>query len=121
MAARCRASRAVGQSRLLVGITYQQQDEGVLNKPEANVFVNTLGSSEIVMMTHAWVRTQDYWTLLRSLTKRLKQRLDDENMEIPFPQQDVYIRSFPVTAQPVQTKPEQQDDGNASEPSTPAK
>ena len=97
-----------------------EQHEGVLNKPEANVFVNTLGSSEVVMMTHAWVRTQDYWTLLRSLTKRLKQRLDDENIEIPFPQQDVYIRSFPVTAQPVQTKPEQQDDGNASEPSTPA-
>ncbi len=97
-----------------------EQHEGVLNKPEANVFVNTLGSSEIVMMTHAWVRTQDYWILLRSLTKRLKQRLDDENMEIPYPQQDVYIRSFPATAQPVQTKPEQQDDGNESEPSTPA-
>ncbi len=98
-----------------------EQHEGILNKPEANVFVNSLGSSEIVMMTHAWVRTQDYWTLLRSLTKRIKQRLDDEDMEIPYPQQDVYIRSFPATAQPVQIKPEQQDDGNASEPTTPAK
>jgi len=58
--------------------------------------------------------------LLRSLTKRLKQRLDDEDMEIPYPQQDVYIRSFPTTAQTVQTKPEQQDDGNASEPSATA-
>jgi len=62
------------------------------------VFVNSLGSSEIVMMTHAWVRTRNYWTLLRYLSKRLKQRLNDENMEIPYPQQDVYIRSFPVTA-----------------------
>jgi len=73
------------------------QHEGILRKPEPIVFVDTLGSSEIVMMTHAWVRTEDYWRLLRSLTKRLKQRLDDEDMEIPFPQQDVYIRSFPGT------------------------
>jgi len=69
--------------------------EGILKKPEPNVFVDTLGSSEIIMMTHAWVKTQEYWAQLRSLTKKLKQRLDDEDMEIPYPQQDVYIRSFP--------------------------
>ncbi|MEE4329754.1 MAG: mechanosensitive ion channel family protein [Wenzhouxiangella sp.] len=73
-----------------------ERQEGILKKPEPNVFVDSLGSSEIVMMTHAWVRTEDYWTQLRALTKRLKQRLDDEDMEIPFPQQDIYIRSFPV-------------------------
>lgn len=86
------------------------KQEGILKKPEPNVFVDTLGSSEIVMMTHAWVRTQDYWKLLRSLTKRLKQRLDDEDMEIPFPQQDVYIRSFPGTAKLAPLKPEQDDE-----------
>lgn len=78
-----------------------EKQEGILKKPEPNVFVDTLGSSEIVMMTHAWVRTRDYWTLLRALTKRLKQRLDDEDMEIPYPQQDVYIRSFPGVPAPV--------------------
>ena len=82
------------------------KQDGVLKKPEPNVFVDTLGSSEIVMMTHAWVRTEDYWRLLRSLTKRLKQRLDDEDMEIPFPQQDVYIRSFPGTVQTESQKKE---------------
>jgi small conductance mechanosensitive channel len=47
------------------------------------------------MMVHAWVRTSDYWTVLRSLTKRLKQRLDEEDMEIPYPQQDIYVRALP--------------------------
>jgi len=69
--------------------------EGVLSKPQPNVFVDDLGASEIVMMVHAWVRTSDYWTVLRSLTKRLKQRLDEEDMEIPYPQQDIYVRSLP--------------------------
>ncbi len=69
--------------------------EGVLPKPQPNVFVDNMGASEIVMMVHAWVRTSDYWTVLRSLTKRLKQRLDEEDMEIPYPQQDIYVRSLP--------------------------
>jgi small conductance mechanosensitive channel len=94
--------------------------EGILKKPEPNVFVNSLGSSEIVMMTHAWVRTKDYWRLLRSLTKRLKQRLDDEDMEIPFPQQDIYIRSFPGTANLAPLKPEQDDKGATPEVTGPA-
>src|SRR6056297_1663289 len=69
--------------------------EGVLSKPQPNVFVDDLGASEIVMMVHAWVRTSDYWTVLRSLTKRLKQRLDEEDMEIPYPLKDTYVRSLP--------------------------
>jgi len=69
--------------------------EGVLRKPEPNVFVDAMEQSDILMVTHAWVRTADYWTLLRSLTKRLKQRLDEEDIEIPFPQQDIYVRALP--------------------------
>jgi len=94
--------------------------EGILKKPEPNVFVNTLGSSEIVMMTHAWVRTNDYWRLLRSLTKRLKQRLDDEDMEIPFPQQDVYIRSFPGTTPLAPSMPEQGGNGAGQQATDPS-
>ncbi|MBS3747353.1 MAG: mechanosensitive ion channel [Wenzhouxiangellaceae bacterium] len=69
--------------------------EGILRKPEPNVFVDAMEQSDILMVTHAWVRTADYWTLLRSLTKRLKQRLDEEDIEIPFPQQDIYVRALP--------------------------
>lgn len=69
--------------------------EGVLAKPPPNVFVDNMGASEVVMMVHAWVRTSDYWTVLRSLNKRLKQRLDEEDMEIPYPQQDIYVRAMP--------------------------
>jgi len=69
--------------------------EGILRKPEPNVFVDAMEQSDILMVIHAWVRTADYWTLLRSLTKRLKQRLDEEDIEIPFPQQDIYIRALP--------------------------
>ena len=69
--------------------------EGILRKPEPNVFVDAMEQSDILMVIHAWVRTTDYWTLLRSLTKRLKQRLDEEDIEIPFPQQDIYVRALP--------------------------
>jgi len=91
------------------------QHKGILKKPEPNVFVDTLGSSEIIMMTHAWVRTEDYWKLLRSLTKRIKQRLDDEDMEIPFPQQDIYIRSVPAISPLVARQSGEQGDGEPPE------
>lgn len=68
---------------------------GVLRKPEPNVFVDAMEQSDVLMVTHAWVRTVDYWPRLRSLTKRLKQRLDEEGIEIPFPQQDIYVRALP--------------------------
>ncbi|NDY97045.1 mechanosensitive ion channel family protein [Wenzhouxiangella limi] len=71
--------------------------EGILRKPAPNVFVDAMEQSDILMITHAWVRTPDYWTLLRSLTKRIKQRLDREGIEIPFPQQDIYVRALPGT------------------------
>ncbi|MGM0659283.1 MAG: mechanosensitive ion channel family protein [Pseudomonadota bacterium] len=97
--------------------------EGILRKPEPNVFVDAMEQSDILMVTHAWVRTPDYWTLLRSLTKRLKQRLDEEDIEIPFPQQDIYVRALPgsdVEKQPpkkpaAKPKPESEP-GPESEP-----
>lgn len=97
--------------------------EGILRKPEPNVFVDAMEQSDILMVTHAWVRTADYWTLLRSLTKRLKQRLDEEDIEIPFPQQDIYVRALPgsdVEKQPpkkpeAKPKPESEP-GPESEP-----
>lgn len=69
--------------------------EGVLNKPEPSVFVNSTGRSEVVMVVHVWVRKPDFWPLLRSLTKRIKQRLDEEGVEIPFSKQDIYVRALP--------------------------
>ena len=81
---------------------------GVLRKPEPNVFVDAMEQSDVLMVTHAWVRTVDYWPRLRSLTKRLKQRLDEEGIEIPFPQQDIYVRALPqsVAEKPTVNTPE---------------
>lgn len=92
--------------------------EGILGTPPPNVFVDKMGTSEVVMGTHAWVRTPDFWTLMRSLTKRLRQRLAEEGVEIPLPQQDIYVRTLP---DPRPRKPVVQDDESAPDTDMPDK
>ncbi len=40
-----------------------------------------------------WVLTADYWTVYWEITRRVKIRFDEENISIPFPQQDMHIIS----------------------------
>jgi small conductance mechanosensitive channel len=43
-----------------------------------------------------WVNTCDYWGVYFDLTEKIKLRFDEENISIPFPQQDVHLFSQPV-------------------------
>ena len=63
----------------------------VLSKPEATVHIGRWDDSSVTMMAKPWVRTADYWSTLRALTKRFKQRFDAEGIQIPFPQRDVHV------------------------------
>ncbi len=63
----------------------------VLSKPEPTVHIARWDDSSVSMMAKPWVRTADYWSTLRALTKRFKQCFDAEGIQIPFPQRDVHV------------------------------
>ncbi len=63
----------------------------VLKSPEATVHIGRWDDSSVTMMAKPWVGTADYWSTLRALTKRFKQRFDAEGIKIPFPQRDVHV------------------------------
>lgn len=66
------------------------RDERVLTEPEPLIAVGTLADSSVNIRVRPWTETDNVWPLRYDLIKRIKQRFDEENITIPFPQRDVH-------------------------------
>jgi small conductance mechanosensitive channel len=50
-----------------------------------------LGDSSVNLVVRPWVRTEDYWAVYFDLLQAIKEGLDEQGIEIPFPQMDVHV------------------------------
>lgn len=75
-----------------------QSDQRILADPPATVAVKALGESSIDFAVRMCANNTDWWNLQCDTLERIKLQFDAENIEIPFPQQDVRIRELPSTA-----------------------
>lgn len=66
-------------------------DENVLTEPPYVVAVNELGESGITILIRPWVRTEDYWQVKWRILEKVHDRLNEEGIEIPFPQVTVHM------------------------------
>ena len=66
-------------------------DERVIATPEPLIRMTELGESSVNFIVRAWCRTEDYWELRWHITRRVKERFDEEGITIPFPQRDVHL------------------------------
>jgi small conductance mechanosensitive channel len=66
-------------------------DERVLLDPAPQVLVASLGDSSVNMRLRLWVATSNYWPLLFYLNEEVKIALDQNGLNIPFPQRDVHL------------------------------
>lgn len=66
-------------------------DSRVLQDPASQVVVAELADSSVNFNVRPWCATGDYWGIFFDFQKNIKQRLDQEGVSIPFPQQDVYM------------------------------
>ena len=64
----------------------------VMAEPAPSVSVLALADSSVNLTIRPWCKPEDYWTVFFSVTENAKLVLDQHNIEIPFPQQDVYIK-----------------------------
>lgn len=90
---------------LVVGISYTddveqglaiaksvlEADDRILKDPAPETMVIGLGDNSVNINMRAWVAGGDYFPVLTSLQKTVKQRYDAEGISIPFPQRDVHI------------------------------
>lgn len=66
-------------------------DERVFEDPEPLIAVSLLGDSSVNILARYWSASSDFFALRLELTKALKERLDQEGINIPYPQMDVHM------------------------------
>ena len=90
---------------LMIGVSYNadlqktkalltkicESDERVLKEPGVQVGVHTLADSSVNFVVRPWVSTAEYWNVYFDLMQAIKEGLDKEGIEIPFPQMDVHM------------------------------
>ncbi|WP_209475658.1 mechanosensitive ion channel family protein [Thermococcus stetteri] len=58
----------------------------VLAEPEPMVFVDNLGNSSVNIAVRAWAPSEKWFDVRWQIVQRIKEALDKEGIEIPFPQ-----------------------------------
>lgn len=66
-------------------------DERVLAEPACLIAVSALADSSVNFIVRPWVRTENYWPVMYSLTEAIKKRFDQDGISFPFPQRDVHL------------------------------
>jgi small conductance mechanosensitive channel len=67
------------------------EDDRILKEPEPLVAVSNLGNSSVDIRIRPWTETKNVWPLRYALTKRIKEKFDENGVSIPFPQRDVHL------------------------------
>lgn len=68
-----------------------KEDSGVMKDEEMQIFVDSLGSSSVVLGMRAWVKTEEYWTTRWRLLENMKLTFDENGIEIPYRQVTVHM------------------------------
>lgn len=66
-------------------------DDRVLQDPAPTIAVLELADSSVNFVVRPWTKTEDYWGVYFDTMAAVKLRLDEEGIEIPFPQTDVHL------------------------------
>jgi len=62
--------------------------------PEPIVRVTNLGDNSVDLTLNIWTTNADWWTMQCDLLEQFKHALDDEKIEIPFPQRSVHVKGL---------------------------
>lgn len=65
----------------------------VLNNPEPFINISEHGDSAVNFVVRVWTKTENYWKVYFYILEQAKIRFDEENINIPYPQMDVHIKS----------------------------
>jgi len=67
----------------------------VVAEPPPTIDVLELGDNSVNLAVRPWVKTPDFWRVRSDILEEMKERFDAADINIPFPQQDVYLHQVP--------------------------
>ena len=68
------------------------KDECIIKNEQINVFVHELADNAVVLGIRAWVKHEEYWETRWRLLEEIKLLLDENGIEIPYPQMTVHMQ-----------------------------
>ena len=68
------------------------KDECIIKNKQINVFVHELADSAVVLGIRAWVKNEEYWETRWRLLEEIKILLDENGIDIPYPQMAVHMK-----------------------------
>lgn len=95
------------RAEVVVGISYNsdinkaiqvikrvlEEKELVLAVPPPTIIVDNLGDSAVVLKVLYWTPSQEYWSIRREIIREIKEALEKEGIEIPFPQRVLWVKT----------------------------
>lgn len=69
------------------------KDERILKSPEPFIELGKLNDSSVDITMRVWVNVADYWAVFFSMNEKVYKAFAEENLNIPFPQMDVHMKS----------------------------
>jgi Small-conductance mechanosensitive channel len=86
-----------------------EEKELVLAVPSPIVIVDSLGDNAVVLKVLFWTPSQEFWTVRREIIREIKEALEKEGIEIPFPQRVLWLKT------PLKIESSDSSNSNASE------
>jgi small conductance mechanosensitive channel len=68
-----------------------KSDSRILSEPAYQIAVSELADSSVNLVVRPWVKASDYWAVRFDLNRAIKEALDSNGIEIPFPQRTVHM------------------------------
>lgn len=69
-----------------------KKDKRVLENPEPQVVVKNLEESAVKIAVRPSVKTEKFWDVYFDTIKKIKEEFDKNNIKIPFPQREVWMK-----------------------------
>lgn len=69
------------------------EDVAILPNKERVVFVDELADSAVILGVRCWFKNEDFWEGKWRITENVKYALDENGIEIPYPQMKVHLDS----------------------------
>ncbi|MDE6608404.1 MAG: mechanosensitive ion channel, partial [Lachnospiraceae bacterium] len=68
-----------------------EEDAFTLKEKDMLVYVDELADSAVILGVRCWFQNEDYWAGKWRITENVKYAMDENGIEIPYPQMDVHI------------------------------
>lgn len=64
----------------------------ILKDKDIDVRLKEMADSSLIFIFRAWVNTKDYWIAYYDIIELIKETLDKNKIEIPYPQMDIHMK-----------------------------